>query len=166
MTLSDVIAVMRDGKLVQYGTQHEVYDKPCNTYVATFLGKPRMSLVEGALERHDDGVAFVAPGIRLELGTAAAIGLADGQFPRVAAGLRAEDVSLVTPAGPMSFGAQVQLLEPIGSDTFVELEVGGGVVVARVAPEHPVAVGDTVQATVKPGRVHLFDLASTNRIAR
>ena len=165
MTLSDFIAVMRDGKLVQYGTQHEVYGTPCNTYVATFLGKPRMSLIEGELERGADGVAFVAPGVRLELGSEAGIGLADGDWPKVAAGLRAEDVSLGDP-GPLSFGATVQLLEPIGSDTFVELGVGGAVVVARGAPDHKVAVGDTVHATVKPGRVHLFDVASTNRIVR
>src|SRR3954452_7161883 len=47
MTLSDLIAVMRDGKLVQFGTQHEIYRRPANTYVATFVGKPKMSLVEG-----------------------------------------------------------------------------------------------------------------------
>ena len=165
MTLSDTIAVMRDGKVVQYGTQHEVYARPRDTYVATFLGKPRMSLVTGALERGPDGVAFVAPELRLELGSAAELGLADTHGDAVEAGLRAEDVTLGEP-GPLSFGARVQLLEPIGSDTFVELEVGGATVVARVPPEHPVAVGDAVTATVKPGRVHLFDAATTERIAR
>jgi multiple sugar transport system ATP-binding protein len=176
MTLSDRIAVMRDGRLVQYGTQHEVYSRPCDTYVATFLGKPRMSLLDGALHRDGDAVSFVAPGIRLDLGPAAAIGLRDGDWPRVAAGLRAEDVSLAGPApddtgtpggaGPLTMPARVELLEPIGSDTFVELSVGeGATLVARVAPEHPVAVGDRVTAVVKPGRVHLFDLDSTQRIA-
>ncbi|MEV0129666.1 ABC transporter ATP-binding protein [Dactylosporangium sp. NPDC050688] len=165
MTLSDLIAVMRDGKLVQYGTQHEVYGKPRDMYVATFLGKPRMSLIEGSLERHADEVVFTAPGLRLGLGTAASIGLHDGEWPRVAAGLRAEDVSLGAP-GALSFDAQVALLEPIGSDTFVELEVGGATVVARVPPEDPVAVGDRVTAVIKPGRVHLFDLDSTERIVR
>ena len=47
MTMSDVIAVMREGRLVQYGTQNEIYRTPANTYVATFVGKPRMSLMEG-----------------------------------------------------------------------------------------------------------------------
>jgi multiple sugar transport system ATP-binding protein len=183
MTLSDRIAVMRDGRLVQYGTQHEVYSRPCDTYVATFLGKPRMSLLDGALQREGDAVSFVAPGVRLDLGPAAAIGLRDGDWPRVAAGLRAEDVSLAGPVpggagasgpagapgstGPLTMPARVELLEPIGSDTFVELSVGeGATLVARVAPEHPVAVGDRVTAVVKPGRVHLFDLDSTQRIAR
>src|SRR5688500_7690432 len=145
MTLSDLIAVMRDGKLVQYGTQREVYSKPSNIYVATFLGKPRMSLVEGSLERHADAVIFTSPGIRLDLGSAASLGLRDGQWPRVAAGLRAEDVSLGIPGGAgMSFEAKVGLQEPIGSDTFVELEVGAATVVARIAPEHLVEDGERV----------------------
>jgi len=64
----------------------------------------------------------------------------------------------------LSFRGVVQLLEPIGSDTFVELDAGGAVVVARVAPDYPIALGDKVTATVKQGRVHLFDLATTDRI--
>ena len=151
MTLSDRIAVMRDGKLVQYGSQSEVYARPCNTYVATFLGKPRMSLLEGSLEQHADGVTFAAKGIRLDLGQPGAIGLQPREAG-VTAGLRAEDVSLGEP-GPLSFPAVVRLLEPIGSDTFVELDASGAVVIARVAPDHPVAVGDRVTATVRPGRI-------------
>ena len=163
MTLSDLIAVMRDGKLVQYGTQREVYAKPSNIYVATFLGKPRMSLIEGALEQHADTVIFTAPGIRLDLGPASAIGLRPGNWPRVAAGLRAEDVSLGS-AGPLTFEATVGLQEPIGSDTFVELEAGESAVVARIPPDHLVSTGERVTAIVKPGRVHLFDLETTARI--
>jgi multiple sugar transport system ATP-binding protein len=165
MTLSDLIAVMRDGKMVQYGSQREVYAKPSNIYVATFLGKPRMSLVEGSLQRHDGSAVFTAPGgIRLDLGPASAIGLRDGDWPRVAAGLRAEDVSLGVPGADLSFEAKVGMQEPIGSDTFVELEVGPATVVARIAPELEVALGERVTAVVKPGRVHLFDLETTERI--
>ena len=48
MGLSDLIAVMSEGKVVQYGPQHEIYNRPVDIYVATFIGKPRMSLVPGA----------------------------------------------------------------------------------------------------------------------
>src|SRR3954464_63668 len=67
MTLSDLIAVMRDGKIVQFGPQAEIYGKPRNEYVATFVGKPKMSLVEGMLEYRADDVDFVGPGIRIGL---------------------------------------------------------------------------------------------------
>jgi multiple sugar transport system ATP-binding protein len=80
MTLSDVICVMRDGKIVQSGTQQEIYGKPRNLYVAGFVGKPKMSLLRGSIEQHADGVAFVGPRTRIELGPAAALGLADGSW--------------------------------------------------------------------------------------
>lgn len=166
MTLSDLVAVMHEGKLVQYGSQNEVYFRPRNTYVATFLGKPRMSLLEGTLEQHADGVEFVSADLRLSLGTTSELGLREGRWERVLAGVRAEDVSIVSGASgsDLTFKAQVQLLEPVGSDTFVELSVGESAVVARVPPDLPLSVGDHVLAQVRRGRVHLFDADSTERI--
>jgi multiple sugar transport system ATP-binding protein len=167
MTLSDLIAVMRDGKLVQFGTQHEIYRRPANTYVATFVGKPKMSLVEGDLEHHDGSVEFVGPDMRVGLGSPAAMGLADGEHRRVALGIRAEDVKIQLNGAAdteRTFTAQVGLMEPIGSDTFVELAVGPTTIVARAAPDIDVSLGQSVRAELTPGRVHLFDLGSGNRL--
>jgi multiple sugar transport system ATP-binding protein len=167
MTLSDLIAVMRDGKLVQFGSQHEIYRRPANTYVATFVGKPKMSLLEGDLEHHDGSVDFVGPNLRIPLGSPASIGLADGDHRRVALGIRAEDVRIQldgAPDTPRTFGAEVGLMEPIGSDTFVELAVGASTIVARAAPDIDVALGQTVRADMAPGRIHLFDLGSGERL--
>ena len=167
MTLSDLIAVMRDGKLVQFGTQHEVYRRPANTYVATFVGKPKMSLVEGSLEHHDGSVDFVGPDIRITLGSRDAIRLQDGEHTKVALGVRAEDVAIRLDRAkdtPQTFNAQVGLVEPIGSDTFVELAVGGATIVARAAPDIDVQLGQPVRAALTPGRIHLFDLASGDRL--
>ena len=167
MTLSDLIAVMRDGKIVQFGPQAEIYGKPRNEYVATFVGKPKMSLVEGALEYHADDVDFVGPGIRIGLGGRGALGLREGQWPSVSLGVRAEDVKIVghTAAGtPGSFEATVQLLEPIGSDTFVELAVGPAAIVARVDPDLVLEIGQAVRAEMAPSRIHLFERANGDRI--
>jgi multiple sugar transport system ATP-binding protein len=127
-----------------------------------------MSLVPGALERHESGVDFVADGFRLALGTAAEIGLQDGAHPSVLAGFRAEHVTIArgTPGSPLTFGARVELVEPTGSDTFVELDCHGTTVTARIPPDLPVVIGDRVTAEVKPGSVHLFDAGSTLRIVR
>ena len=167
MTLSDLIAVMRDGKLVQFGPQSEIYGKPRNTYVATFVGKPKMSLIDGTLEHRADQLDFVGPGIRIGLGSPAALGLRDGQWSEVALGIRAEDVRVVSaesPNMPGSFEASVQLLEPIGSDTFVELAAGPASIVARVHPDLPLEIGQLVRAEMSPGRVHLFERQSGERI--
>jgi multiple sugar transport system ATP-binding protein len=167
MSLSDLIAVMRDGKVVQLGTTREIYRNPRDLYVATFVGKPKMSLVDGSLEHTDGEVAFRSADLRIPLGSPARLGLVDGEWPSVVMGIRAEDVRVLVdevepPAG--SFGATVALLEPIGSDTFVELQAGDATVVARVAPEVKLEIGQAVRAMPAPGRVHLFDREAGGRI--
>jgi len=170
MALSDLIAVMRDGKVVQLGTPREIYRTPCDLYVATFVGKPKMSLIDGAIARSDGEVMFISPDLRIALGLAGELGLQDGDWPNVALGVRAEDVRLHStesdepPVG--SFRASVQLLEPIGSDTFVELAAGDATLVARVAPDVRLDIGQAVQATLTPGRIHLFDREGGRRIVR
>jgi multiple sugar transport system ATP-binding protein len=167
MTLSDLICVMRDGKIVQSGSPAEIYGKPRDRYVAEFVGKPRMSLLHGSLERAADGVSFVNPDVRIELGPAAAIGLAEGDWPSVILGVRAEDVTIHASGeatGRARLRSTVGLMEPIGSDTFVELEVGEATIVARVHPDLAIAPGQPVTADLRPGGIHLFAKETGERI--
>jgi ABC-type sugar transport system ATPase subunit len=167
MTLSDLICVMRDGKIIQSGTTAQIYGKPQTMYVAEFVGKPRMSMLYGALERTADGVSFVREGLSVGLGTAAGIGLADGAWPDVALGVRAEDVIVHpngTGAGRATIPATVGLMEPIGSDTFVELDVSGTTIVARVSPDLPISLGQPVSAEFRPSAMHVFARGTGERI--
>jgi multiple sugar transport system ATP-binding protein len=167
MTLSDLICVMREGKIVQSGSPTDIYTKPSNLYVAGFVGKPRMSLLVGSLEQAADAVTFVTPGLRIDLGRGADMGLEDGPWPDVTLGVRAEDV-IVEPAGSVagmaSFQTTVGLMEPIGSDTFVELDVGAGMIVARVEPDLPITMGQSVAARLRPSGIHLFHTETGRRI--
>jgi multiple sugar transport system ATP-binding protein len=165
--LSDLVCVMREGKIIQSGTPSQVYAKPQTMYVAEFIGKPRMSMLHGALEAVEGGVAFVREGLRIELGSPAELGVATGTWPDVAFGVRAEDV-LVHPNGGVTeratIPAIVGLMEPIGSDTFVELDVGGQTIVARVSPDLPLALGQSVSAELRRSGIHLFARATGERI--
>jgi multiple sugar transport system ATP-binding protein len=167
MSLSDLIAVMRDGKVVQLGTTRQIYRNPRDLYVATFVGKPKMSLVDGTLEHAEGDVAFRSADLRIPMGSPGRLGLSDGEWPAVVLGIRAEDVRVFVDDGEPAvnaFPATVALLEPIGSDTFVELQSGEATVVARVAPDVKLDIGQTVRAAFAPGRVHLFDRESGERI--
>jgi multiple sugar transport system ATP-binding protein len=168
MSLSDYIAVMRDGKIVQFGTTKDIHRHPRDLYVATFVGKPRMSLVDGELSTADGQVSFVSADLRVRLGAPGEIGLRDGTFTKVAMGVRAEDVRVWTSGAPpdpaRSFNATVQLLEPIGSDTFVELSAGDATIVARVPPDAGLTIGQTVTAELTSGRIHLFEREQGERI--
>jgi multiple sugar transport system ATP-binding protein len=169
MTLSDAIAVMSDGKLVQYGTQVDVYQRPRNLYVATFVGKPKMSIVNGRLEADANAVQFVSDDgtMRIGVGRPAEIRLDGIDRTKVALGVRAEDVHVssdgATEAG-RSFKATVGLMEPIGSDTFVELLAGEATIVARATPDFSVGLGQAVTGELAAGRTHLFALETGERI--
>src|SRR5438552_1087629 len=63
MSLSDMIAVMNHGKLLQYGAPADVYHRPSSAYVATFIGKPRMSLLDGELVQDDGVLEFRTTGV-------------------------------------------------------------------------------------------------------
>lgn len=167
MTLSDLVCVMRDGKIIQTGTPSQVYAKPQTMYVAEFIGKPRMSMLFGALEAVEGGVAFIREGLRIDLGAPSELGVAPGTWPDVALGVRAEDV-IVHPngsaGGRATIPAIVGLMEPIGSDTFVELDVGGPTIVARVSPDLPITLGQSVSAELRRSGIHVFARGSGERI--
>ncbi len=110
----------------------------------------------------------LAPDLRFDLGSAGQLGLIDGAWELVVLGVRAEDVRIEAgTAAPTigSFRAVVQLLEPIGSDTFVELGAGDVTIVARVAPDAGLTLGETVQVRLDAGLIHLFDQESGRRIS-
>ena len=168
MTLSDLICVMRDGKIIQSGSQSEIYTRPRNMYVAEFVGKPRMSLVEGSLEHGADGVDLRrAAGCGSLSARPPRSGSADGSPSDVVMGVRAEDV-IVEPdpsaVGSQGFEAKVGLMEPIGSDTFVELEAGETSMVARVDPDLSLALDQPVGARFRRSGIHLFAKDSGERI--
>src|SRR6476660_3255099 len=95
MTLATRIAVMKGGVVQQLGTPHEVYNRPANTFVAGFMGSPRMNLTKARAERTDQGVALMfgqgAGAIRIDVPdglTAGALRAYAGK--EVIAGIRAE----------------------------------------------------------------------------
>jgi len=180
MTMADRIVVMRDGRVEQIGAPLELYDSPCNLFVAQFIGSPAMNVFEGELHRADhtgrtggaawclqdaDGTLWpieVPAGASPDL-MAQQAGLVQGQ--RLHYGVRPED--LVLAAGPVpgkTIKAEVLLVEPIGPQTEVVMKAGTQDLTI-VMPGRPVVeIGQCVYLQVTPGRVHLFDGASGERI--
>ena len=153
MTMGHRIAVMRDGRLQQVAAPQDLYERPANTFVASFLGSPGMNLVPGSLE---GGVLFV-DGTRIELpgGPPAVAGA-------VTVGVRPEAASLDAGGIP----ASVILVEQLGAETHVICALADDARVV-VRQEHRAArpdLGESVAIRVDPLQLHFFDTDTGARL--
>ena len=158
MTLADFIVVMRDGAIEQVGAPLEVYDNPANAFVGGFIGSPPMNLVEGVL--HSDGAgAFVdASGLRLPLDGA----VSGGEGRKVIYGIRPGAFAPDKTDGPIR--AEVEVIEPTGDELFAHVMAGAVRLHVAFAGRPDLKVGETVFLRPQPGRVHLFDAESGERM--
>ena len=158
MTLADFIVVMRDGAIEQTGAPLEVYDHPANAFVGGFIGSPPMNLVEGVL-RSDAGGAFVdVSGLRLALDR----DIGDGAGRKVICGVRPG--AFATEKTDASIRAEIEVIEPTGDELFAHVKAGPVRLHVAFAGRPALKVGETVYLLPQPGRIHLFDAESGNRI--
>jgi multiple sugar transport system ATP-binding protein len=138
MTLADRVVVLRDGAIEQVGTPLELYDHPANRFVAQFIGMPSMNLV---------------PAEKLPIFSQ----LTQGRLPRDGfLGVRPEGVRVRTREGAPVQGT-VELIEALGADTLIYVDVGGLSLVARQSERTPLHLGDAVGVELDPSVLHLFD---------
>jgi len=114
MTMGDRVAVLLDGKLQQVAAPEELYEHPVNTFVASFIGSPGITLIEGVPVR--TGVALLGGG-RLELPLPRELAQRAGS--RVTVGLRPESWDLAPADAPDAIPVSVELLEALGSESFL-----------------------------------------------
>ncbi len=154
MTMADRIVIIKLGVIQQIGKPKEVYMRPANTFVATFVGSPQMNLISGTVSESGDGLAFVGP-IKLSLGKRFALPAKD---PNVSLGIRPEDIAFVGEADSNGIVGKVGLVEGVGSDTFLDVEVADGVSFkVRVPATERIHEGDRAHLRIEASDVHLFD---------
>ncbi len=152
MTLADRVVVMNKGLVQQVGTPMEIYDRPANTFVASFIGSPAMNLIEGSIE----GGVFTASGIRIEGLTSAAKG-------PVTLGFRAEDATLADSNGQIE--APIYTVELLGEATMLSMRVAGELVSIKVGKDYRAEIGDIARVAIPAAACHLFDHSTGARIA-
>ena len=151
MTLADRVVVMNKGVVQQVGTPMEIYDRPANTFVASFIGSPAMNLVSGEVK---DGV-FTSQGIRIE-------GLPKTASGAVTLGFRAEDASLASTGGQIE--APIYTVELLGEATMLSMRVAGELVSIKVGKDYRGNIGDVARIAIPAPACHLFDQATGARI--
>ncbi len=188
MTMGDRVALLRDGVLQQVDTPDLIYNRPKNTFVATFIGSPTMNLYHAQLGQAG------AEGLPVQFGSnhltippatlAARPGLSKRAGERIIVGIRPEDLSdaAVHPNPPDStITTNVDLVEALGSDIIVHFSLdaegvyvrssdalqqlnveqsNAGRGIARLTPKSRVGEGQSVTLAVDLERLHYFDASS------
>lgn len=154
MTMADRIVVLKDGVIEQVGTPLELYDRPRNAFVASFIGSPSMNLLSG---RVDNESVITDDGLRLPL-----INVPDAvQGKRVLYGVRPEHFTQVTQGGVI---AGVNVVEPTGAETQIALNIGKQKAIAVFRDRVQTKPGSELQLLPDVRQAHLFDEQSGARI--
>jgi multiple sugar transport system ATP-binding protein len=154
MTMADRIVVLRAGKIEQVGTPLELYHYPANTFVAGFIGSPKMNLTPGTVKASDaNGVTVTLPGGGTV--TVPVDGARATPGSPVTIGVRPEAFAIAS-EGPL--GGTVAVVEQLGGETLVYVDVGGGTLVTvKGGGSLVVPVGTPVKLTVTTTEANLFD---------
>jgi multiple sugar transport system ATP-binding protein len=158
MTMGDRLAIMNGGVLQQTGTPKEVYANPKSEFVGGFVGSPSMNVLDVTVERTDTGVTLTNEGrFEYALGGDRADRVAATDATTARLGVRPENVRVT--GGQDGIGTTVEVVEPIGSDNYLYLDLGADFI-ARVDSDVEPETGDTVRVTFDEKDVHLFDTRS------
>jgi multiple sugar transport system ATP-binding protein len=162
MTLGDRVVVMKDGLVQQVGEPLELYNAPANRFVAGFIGSPAMNFA-GVRVRDANG-ELKADNAGFDIDIPAEIGsrLRPYAGRDVTIGIRPEDLQVANGSHPpgLCFDALVEVVERLGPEILLDLQVGEQTMVAAVEPTVRAKRGDKIRFALRPERLHFFDTAS------
>jgi multiple sugar transport system ATP-binding protein len=159
MTMADRIAVLKDGRLEQFGRPLDLYNRPANLFVAGFIGSPRMNFLSGKL------AAANAAGVTVTLDAGGKVtvpcdasGVAVGS--EVKLGVRPEHITVVDGEGDVKLS--VTITEQLGGESYLHGALASAETLSvRLAGQTGVKRGDAVGLRLgEPALRHLFDAAS------
>ena len=138
MTLAQRMLVMNAGRMEQFGTPEEVYNRPASTFVASFIGSPPMNLLSSA--------PHVRPGTIL--------------------GIRPEHLHIAAQPDDTGWTVRVEAVEMLGAERLIYTRLDSEQIIVRIATEQsmPPALGSTIHVMPQPGRLHWFDETTGQRL--
>ncbi|HOJ34576.1 MAG TPA: sn-glycerol-3-phosphate ABC transporter ATP-binding protein UgpC [Candidatus Hydrogenedentes bacterium] len=162
MTMGDRIVVMLDGEIQQIASPLELYNKPVNKFVAGFIGSPPMNFLNGVIHAENGKLYFVHESnrARFEVAPAHQPFVERYSGKKVIFGIRPEDFRenpSQKPTEGKSLAANVEVVEPMGSEIYLYLDVGGQSVTARIDSDKEPEVNTVLILDVDVSRAHYFD---------
>ncbi len=147
MTLADRIVIMKDGYIQQIGSPTQVYQNPANLFVAQFIGAPSMNMLPGKL---------VEGGIELDDGQLISA-LPENKSTEMTIGIRPNELTPVSDGAPALLEGTISVVEPLGSETLIYVDIGQAEIVATVPGRALPKLGSKVRLSTPSEEIHFFD---------
>ena len=161
MTMGDRIVVMKDGVIQQVAPPMELYDQPANKFVAGFIGSPPMNFFEGTIEQKAGHLVFNEHNGSLQIEDQHASKLTSYVGKDVVFGIRPEDIedvlNVTNPNPAEQLAAKVEVVEPMGAETFLYLNTGKASFICRMETRNKVEVGKDLSLEFNMKKAHFFD---------
>ena len=163
MTLGTRIVVMKDGVVQQVDNPQNLYDTPCNKFVAGFIGSPQMNMIDAKVGKDGKDVTLTFGGHTISLPESKAKNLeAQGYVGKVVTlGIRPEDIhdeeAFLAMSPKSVISATIRVYEMLGAETLLYFDLDDTSFTARVNPRTTARVGDTVKLALDLEKIHIFD---------
>lgn len=161
MTMGDRICVMKDGLIQQVAEPMELYERPANQFVAGFIGSPQMNFFDGKIEQRPGGLWFVEDSFAVRIDDQKASRLESQVGKPVVFGIRPENIAdalYVTQPNPEhQIEARVEVLEPMGSETYIYLTTGKHSLVAKMTTSQNTDVNQSLKLVLNMKKGHFFN---------
>ena len=163
MTLGTRIVVMKDGIVQQINTPEYLYNKPCNLFVAGFIGSPQMNFIDAVVGKDGDKVTLTVGDNVLTVPEDEKKILVDGGYvgKTVILGIRPENISddkeFLAKNQDHIIKSRIKVREMLGAEIFLYFDVNGVQMTARVEPDSPLMTGDEATFALDMRKIHLFD---------
>jgi multiple sugar transport system ATP-binding protein len=162
MTLGDRVVVMKGGIVQQVGEPLELYNAPVNRFVAGFIGSPGMNFATVRIHDEKGKLRADNSGFGIDVPAEIAPRLQPYTGREVTIGIRPEDLQLANGSHPpgLCLDAVVEVVERLGAEILLDLQVGEQTMVAAVEPTVLAKRGDKLRCALRAERLHFFDTAS------
>jgi len=168
--MADRVAVLNEGRLQQVGTVSELYNRPANSFVATFIGRAHINMVEAVVMTKAGNICLDLGLVDLTIPEDIATALRDFEGRPVVIGVRAEDLFDKRAAPPKptiskdSLKVRVDEVTTLGDQRLLTLNTGQDTLNALFSPSSAPPVGAHIEVSIDLAEIHLFDAETGERL--
>jgi multiple sugar transport system ATP-binding protein len=170
MSMGDRLIVLKDGIVQQIGAPLEIYDRPANQFVASFIGSPPMNFINCSIVEHEGHLFLTSGGLHVKLPAKSKAALSEvrSRNSPVALGIRPEDISerrlYVGAVDDNVIRARVDFLEPLGSEVLATCSFAEHEIIVRLNPRTSAKGDEMIELVLNMERARLFDTATAEAI--